>query len=60
VGAGTSIREIHLLDLQNRKVLSWSGNATNAALDVSRLQGGVYVVRLVTARGKIAKIWAKR
>ena len=60
VGAGTSIREIHLLDLQNRELLSWSGNATNASLDVSRLHGGVYVVRLVTARGKIAKIFAKR
>ena len=60
VGAGTFIREIHLLDLQNRKVLSWRGNTSNASLDVSRLHGGVYVVRLVTARGKIAKIFAKR
>ena len=59
VGAECPIREIRLLDLQNREVLSWQGNTPNVTLEVSSLQGGVYVVRLATAQGKIAKIFAK-
>ena len=56
---GGEIREIRIFDLQNRKVLSWRGNAPSASLDVSSLQGGVYVVRLVTSQGITAKIFAK-
>ena len=59
VGAESPIREIRLLDLQNREVLSWQGNTPNVTLEVSSLQGGVYVVRLTTAQGKTAKIFAK-
>ena len=59
VGAETPIREIRLLDLQNREVLSWQGNATSVSLEMSQLRGGVYVVRLVTTQGKMAKILAK-
>ena len=57
--AGEGIREIRLFDLKNREVLSWQGNAPSASLDLSPLQGGVYVVRLVSTQGKTSKIIAK-